>query len=327
MTLRRMLEPVSTISLTSLRCRLRSPPIKVYEEGIHILIDLAGYTTHSKTELFAMLSAPVQGHYLGYLDTMGAEFLPYMIADSRVVTPAMEASFSEAVIYLPPSFFVTSQMPTGEQKYRREEVGIPDDVFVYCCMNNQRKINPEVFDAWMRILKQVPDSVLWIHDRDGVGAADNLKQEAVDRGVNPDRLIISESQAHADYMARYQLADLFLDTFVYNAGATAIGALRAGLPILTRPGSNMLNRMGASFQAALGLPEMIASDTEEYVNRAVELAGNPQKLDAIREHLRSDEAMSGLFDTRGWVGHLEKGFTLMWQDYLEGTGPCSHYVG
>lgn len=299
---------------------------KVHDEGIHILIDLAGYTTHSKTELFAMSAAPVQGHYLGYLDTMGAKFLPYMIADSQVVTPEMEASFSEAVIYLPPSFFVTSQMPKGEQKSTRKEVGIPDDVFVFCCMNNQRKINPEVFEAWMRILKRVPESVFWIHDRDGVGAADNLRREAANRGVNPDRLIIAESQAHTDYMARYPLADLFLDTFVYNAGATAIGALRAGVPILTRPGSTMLNRMGASFQVALGLPEMIASDTEEYVNKAVELAGDPKKLGAIREKLRSEEATGTLFDTAGWVRHLEVGFRLMWQDYVEGTGPRSHHV-
>jgi protein O-GlcNAc transferase len=299
---------------------------QVFADGIHILIDLAGYTTHSKTELFALQPAPVQAHYMGYLDTMGAQFLQYLIADEQVVTPDMEASFSESVIYLPGSFFVTSAMASSDRTFSRSEVGIPDDAFVFCCMNNQRKINPEVFDAWMRILARVPGAVLWLHDRDDVGGAANLRQAAATREIDPDRIIISGPESHSDYMSRYPLADLFLDTFVYSAGATAVGALWSGVPILTRPGGTMLNRMGSSLVMGVGLPELVASSTDSYVDIAVELAHDRPRVEAMKRHLRENQKELDLFNTKKWVTNFEKGLQLMWEDFETGRGPRSHHV-
>ena len=299
----------------------------IYEDDIHILIDLAGYTTHSKTEMFALKPAPVQCHYMGYLDTMGADFLPYMVADRQVVTSDMAEQFSEAIVYMPISFFVTSRMPVSGRRYTRSEIGLPDDAFVFCCMNNQRKINPEVFDAWMQILEATPEAVLWLHDRDDVGASANLKSAAESRGIAADRLIVSGPESHPDYMARYALADLFLDTFVYSAGATGVGALAAGVPMLTRPGGTMLNRMGSSLVIAAGLPELVAASTDEYIRKAVELASKRHEVERMKTYLRDERSSIALFDTKRWVGNFEKALELMWQDFETGRGPQSHDVG
>jgi predicted O-linked N-acetylglucosamine transferase (SPINDLY family) len=308
----------------------RSPEVAaqtVHEDGIHILIDLAGYTTHSKTELFALRPAPVQAHYLGYLDTMGADFLPYLIADEQVVTPDMEASFRESVVYMPVPFFVTSKMEDSGRAFSRSECGLPEEGFVFCCMNNQRTINPEVFDAWVRILTAVPESVLWLYDRDNVGGQANLKKAAIQRGIDPDRLVFAESVSHGDYIARYRLADLFLDTFVYSAGATAVGALQAGVPVLTRPGETMLNRMGSSIIMGAGLPELVTRSTDEYVQTAIDLANDQQRLNHMRDHLLLNRENLALFDTARWVKHFETALKLMWEDFLSGRGPQSHRVG
>jgi len=287
----------------------------IHDKGIHILIDLAGYTTYSRTNIFALEPAPVQAHYLGYLDTMGADFLPYIIADNFVLNEKNTREFTETVITLPHAF-VTSFMEISNKPFKRKDFGLKQNQFVYCCFNTSQKISPEVFDVWMDILKAVPHGILWLFDNNSETVVHNLTREAKNRGITQDRLLFSGKLPYLEYLARYRCADLFLDTFTYNAGATAIGALKAGLPLLTCPGTTYMSRMGGSICQAAGLPEMVCKDRDEYRDRAIHLAQNPGELQAIKEKLSKNLDTVPLFDTKGFVSSLEKGFEKMWEKYL-----------
>ena len=301
------------------RMSLEDTARRIHADGVHVLIDLGGYTSYTRTELIALQAAPVQAHHLGYLDTMGADFTPYVIADRHVIPEWMSEDFSEAVVRLPHSFAPVSKLPMAERPGTRAEVGLPDDAFVFCCFNAWQKIEPSVFDAWMEILVAVPDSVLWLFEGDTGSGRENLRQEAQARGVAGERLHFAPRRPVAEYMRQHRLADLFLDTFVYNAGATAACALSAGLPVLTRPGQTFLSRMGASLVIAAGVPALVCSSTAEYVERAVHLATHPEVLAA---HASTLTARNGpLFDLAGYVQHLESAYHAMWCQYRDGVAP------
>jgi predicted O-linked N-acetylglucosamine transferase (SPINDLY family) len=299
---------------------------RIYADGIHILIDLAGHTTYSRPAIFALKPAPIQAHYLGYLDTMGASFLPYMIADQYVITEELAAQFSEAIVYLPDSFLVASPLPFTEKTNSQIEVGLPERGFVFCCFNQFYKIDPTVFTAWMRILQQAPGSILWLVEGESNQGEDNLRREARLKGVDPARLVFTRRLAIPEYLACHQLADLFLDTFVYNAGFTAAAALWSGLPVLTRTGQTFLSRMGSSLCSAASLPELICPSTEKYIERAVHLAANPGELAALRQRLVSQRDTLPLFDLPRFVGHLETAYRMMWADYMAGVEPRPVHV-
>ncbi len=291
---------------------------RIHADGIDVLVDLAGYTTFSRSAIFALRPAPVQAHWLGYLDTQGADFLPYVLADDVVIPEQQSAHWSETIVALPRGFGLVSPLPIAEPP-SRAELGLPEGAFVFCCMNGLHKLDAETFAVWMRILARAPGSVLWLHDEGSEIARSNLAREASARGVDPERLRFAARAPLPQYLARYRAADLFLDTFAYNGGATAAGALRAGLPVLSMPGDRFLRRMGASLCASAGIPEAICEDASAYEERAVAWATRPEELAGVRRRLREAHAFAPLFDPRGFARQLEAAYRAIWRHHVEAS--------
>jgi predicted O-linked N-acetylglucosamine transferase (SPINDLY family) len=265
--------------------------------------------------------APIQVNYLGYLGTMGAGYIDYIIAD-RVVIPETQYDFyAEKIVYLPNSFQPTDrQRPISDKKFTRADVVLPQDGFVFCCFNTNYKITPDVYDLWMRILKQVPGSVLWLV-AEGPTVERNLRNEAAVRGVSGERLIFAQRMPLAEHQARLQLAGLFLDTLPYNAGATATDMLWSGLPVLTRIGDTFVGRMAASVLNAIHLPELIAATPQAYEQMAIDLATHPQKLTAIKNKLAANRLTTPLFDMTLFTKHIEAAYSAMHERYQAELSP------
>jgi protein O-GlcNAc transferase len=289
---------------------------------IDILIDLNGFTAGARFGIFANRAAPLQVGYLG--GTRGADYIDYLIADPRLITPAQRPYYAEKIVYLPNSFQpIDDKRAISDTAYSRGDLGLPDDAFVFCCFNNSYKIVPRVFDCWMRILKQIDGSVLWLRE-DKERASDNLRQEAQGRGIAGERLVFAQRMpSMAEHLARHRLADLFLDTLPFNAHTTADDALWAGLPVLTQIGEALPGRVGASLLHAIGLPEMIAQTEEEYEKLAIELATNPTKLAAIKSKLARDRLTMPLFNTALFTRHLESAYQAIYRRRLAGM-PADH---
>jgi protein O-GlcNAc transferase len=292
------------------------------EMEIDIAVDLAGHTGRSRTGIFAWRAAPLQVNYLGYAGTMGADYMDYLIADATVVPEGHESYYAEKIVRLPNSFLPHDSSRTiASTVYTREQLGLPSTAFVFCCFNNSYKITPDVFDSWMRILTRVPNSVLWL-SQNSETVVDNLRRETLRRGVDAGRLIFAgRMPSAADHLARHRAADLFLDTRPYNAHATAIDALWAGLPVLTFPGSGFASRVAASLLKAVRLPELIATSAGSYEDMAVQMAADPQFLAAIKEKLARNRLDSPLFDTPRFVKHLETGYAGMLERLHAGLPP------
>lgn len=289
---------------------------------LDIAVDLAGYTGYCRPDVFAMRAAPLQMHYIGYLGTMGADFIDYMIADREMIAPQDEQHYTEKIIYLPSYQVNDTKRVISSVTYGRAEWGLPDSGFIYCCFNGCKKINPPMFDVWMRILRQVPDSVLWLH-QDNPTQVGNLRHEAANRGVDADRLVFAKPLPLQDYLARYKLADLFLDTLPYNAGATGSDALWAGLPLLTCRGDNFASRYGASMLQALDLPELITGNVQDYEARAVQLGTQPDQLTRVREKLVHGRAHGRLFDIARFTQSLESAYKAIYERHHQGLPPAS----
>ncbi|MDO9105474.1 MAG: tetratricopeptide repeat protein [Methylovulum sp.] len=285
---------------------------RIQADGIHILIDLAGYTSHSLTALFALRPAPVQLQYLGYPGTMGADFIPYILADKTLIPADLTQHYSEQVIYLPHAW-VSAPMDIAAPTLSRADYGLPEDATVYCSFNAVYKINPDVFQVWLRILQQVPGSVLWLADGGRPIIAGRLRKQAADRNIAPERLVFTATLPHDEYLACYRLADLFLDTFIYNAGATAVGALWAGLPVLTCPGATYASRMGAALCNAVGLPELICMSASAYEQQAIAWGNNPGQLLAIKAKLAQALIAAPLFQPQLFIRELESALRQLWQ--------------
>jgi protein O-GlcNAc transferase len=288
---------------------------------IDIAVDLKGFTQDSRTGIFSYRVAPVQVNYLGYPGTMGADYIDYIVADETVIPADSRAYYSEKVVYLPGSYQVndsTRQIP--DRNFTRAELGLPEQGFVYCCFNNSYKITPETFDGWMRILKQVPESVLWLL-ADNATAAQNLQREAQARGVDAQRLVFARRLPLPEHLARHRVADLFIDTLPYNAHTTASDALWAGLPVLTLAGKSFAARVAASLLNALELPELVTTTQDQYESLAVELARAPGRLAELRQRLQERRITSPLFDTTGTARHLENAYQKMYERHLAGLPP------
>jgi protein O-GlcNAc transferase len=295
----------------------------IHRDGIDILVDLAGYTRFSRPEILAMRPAPLQVGYLGFLHTMGAEFIDYVIADPVVVPEKVARFFTEKIAYLPNSFFMfDDQQQILEKKWKREELGLPAQGFVFSCHNSNYKITPRDFDIWMRLLQRVPGSVLWLYDG-GEGVVANLRREAEMRGVEPERLVFANRVSHDVYLARYRMADLFLDTAFYNAQTTAAEALWAGLPVLTCTGETMASRVATGLLQAAGLEELVTDSPLHYEERAFHLATHPDALRRIREKLAGDRLAMPMFDTVRLVRNLEAAYRTMHQRYQAGRPAVS----
>ena len=288
---------------------------RIYEDGIQIMIDLAGYTIGHGSAILALQPAAIQAQWLGYPDTMGADFIQYYLGDRILITEKIAQNYTEEIIYLPHAF-VASPLKISEKVMTRAEFGLPDDAFVFCCFNSHYKITPELFELWLRILEQVPHGVLWLASGSGM---ENLRSEAEKRGLEASRLIFAEKIPHEDYLARYALADLYLDTLIYNAGSTATAVLWSGLPMLTCPGHTNASRMGASICLAAGLETAICASTAEYEAKAVYLATHPPELAQLRQKLHqkleSRATYPPLFQVESFVRSLELAFEHMWTKF------------
>jgi predicted O-linked N-acetylglucosamine transferase (SPINDLY family) len=292
---------------------------------IDIAIDLGGHTAKSRPDIFALSAAPVQLSYIGFLGTMGAEYYDYLIADSLMIPEENQKYFVEKIVYLPNFQVNDSKDLPPKITLTRQDVGLPEEGFVFCCFNNTYKFTPQTFDSWARILKQVEGSVLIIY-ADNSSAEVNLTKEIKARGVNPKRLIFGKRLERPEYMARYRVADLFLDTQPYNAGTTASDALKMGLPVLTLLGKSYQARMGASIVNAVNLPELITHSREEYESLAIELASQPEKLKRIKDKLAANLSTAPLYDTKLFTKNLESAYTQMYERYHQGLEPDHIYV-
>jgi tetratricopeptide (TPR) repeat protein len=279
--------------------------------GIDIAIDLKGFTQDARTGIFAYRAAPIQVNYLGYPGTMGAPYIDYLIADPVLIPEASRQHYAEKIVYLPDSYQVNDRhRKISDRVFSKADVGLPEQGFVFCCFNNNYKITPEVFDSWMRILKAVPKSVLWLFE-DNATAATNLRKEAQQRGVDADRLVFAQRMELSEHLARHRLADLFLDTVPCNAHTTASDDLWAGLPVLTRVGESFASRVAASLLTAIQLPELITETVEHYESLAIQLATHPEQLRAIQAKLEHNRLTTPLFDTERYTRNLESAFMQM----------------
>jgi protein O-GlcNAc transferase len=288
---------------------------------IDILVDLKGFSQGARPPIFSRRPAPVQVSYLGYPATMGADYIDYMIADHTLIPRSHQAYYAEKIIYLPDSYQVNDvARPISDEHIKRTDHGLPDNAFVFCCFNGAYKILPDVFDSWMRILRGVDGSVLWLLE-DNASAVSNLRKEAAARGVSPDRMVFARRMSAPHHLARHRMADLFLDTLPCNAHTTASDALWAGLPVLTQIGATFAARVAASLLNAVRLPELIATSENEYERAAIELATGPGKLAAIRDRLAQNRLTTPLFDTQLSTTHIETAYRAIYARYQAGLPP------
>ena len=292
---------------------------------LDIAIDLGGYTLNARSEIFALSAAPIQISYIGYLGTMGANHYDYIIADQTIIPEKNQKYYSEKIAYLPSYQVNNSKEEIPDTFFTRDDLGLPEDGFVFCCFNNTFKITPATFDSWARILSEVEGSVLLIY-ADNDTAKINLTKEIVARGIHSDRLIFGERLPKIEYMARYRAADLFLDTHPYNAGTTASDALRMGVPVLTFLGSSFASRMAASILNALNLPELVKGTQKEYESFAIELATDPEKFKDIKDKLDNNLSTAPLYDSPLFTRHLEVAYTQMYENFHQGLDPEHIYV-
>jgi predicted O-linked N-acetylglucosamine transferase (SPINDLY family) len=299
---------------------------RIRAEEIDILVNLNGYFGSHRMGVFAHKPAPVQVNFLGFPATLGAPYMDYILADRVVIPEEERRHYSEQVVYLPDCYQVNdSRRPIAEDSPTRAGNGLPENSFIFCNFNQSYKLTPAMFESWMRILKQVPDSVLWLLD-DIPEFRDNLCRAAELQGAAAARLIFAPHVAVEKHLARLRLADLFLDSLPYNAHTTASDALWAGLPLLTCRGTAFAGRVAASMLGAAGLPELVTETLDDYERLAVMLASDTARLGAIRQRLQQNRLDCALFDTDRFRRHIEASYAIMWDIWLRGEKPHAFSV-
>ncbi len=290
-------------------------------DGIDLAIDMLGYTDGSRPGIFAARAAPLQLSFLGFPGTSGAPFIDYLIADPIVIPEAERGAYSESLLRLPYSYQVNDdQRAISSITPTRHQAGLPDQGFVFCCFNNINKIKPTEFAIWMRLLDDVDGSVLWLLAGSETSRT-NLRKAAERHGVDPARLVFASPVPLDQHLARHRLADLFLDTFHYNAHTTASDALWAGLPLVTKAGRGFAARVAASLLDAVGLDQLITSTDEDYHTLARDLALDPARLAGVRDTLAENRLTKPLFDTARFVRHIEAGYEVAYQRWFSGQSP------
>lgn len=307
---------------------IRQAAERIAADNVSILVNLSGYMSPQCLEIFSLRPAPVQVYWLGHGGGLGLTFIDYVIADAVVIPPGDENHYREKVARLPEVYHCTDTPPIPELTASRRDYGLDEKAFVFCAFNNPNKINTEVFDTWMNILRRVPGSQLWLSNPGNEKALEqNLRAEAGQRGIEPERLVFATRLPDkSQHFARHRLADLFLDTFAYTAATTALDALWAGLPILTRPGGDFYSRICASFVSNVGLRDMICSSTQEYEDRAVYFAMNRAALAEVRGWLARNLYTEPMFNLPRFVRHLESAYMTMWQRHVSGEAAVSFNV-
>ena len=294
---------------------------QINADGVHVLIDLTGYTRLGRPRILVSRPAPIQVSFLGFLGTMGAEFIDYILVDPFIAPPSQQRFYSEKLVHLTGGWWPAEiRWEMAENALKRSTYGLPEDAFVFCCFNTSYKITPQMFNVWMRLLRAMPHSVLWLGAAAGA-VQDNLRREAAQRDVSPGQLVFAPREPMGEYLARHRHADLFLDTVPYNAVGTAYHALLAGLPVLTCAGETFAGRTAGSMLLAAGVPELITYSTEEYERMAVRLACEGDLLTGIRRRVSQARSNNPLFDGERAVRELETAFARMWENWLRGEAP------
>ena len=294
--------------------------------GIDIAVDLKGHTRHGRPQIFAWRAAPVQVSYIGFPGTLGSPWIDYVVGDTTVIPHGDEAHFTEQVVRLPGCYQANdTQRSVATPGMTRSQAGLPDKALVLCCFNSTFKINPDMFQAWMRILDQIPHAVLWLFDKNRQ-VQDTLRQSALAQGIAPERLVFASFAPLAEHLSRYRLADLFLDTAPYNAHTTASDALWVGLPVLTLSGRSFASRVGASLLTALDLKELITHNLNDYENLALKLCKDPKALSQLRQRVTHNPKRSALFDGRLLARLMESAYTHMAHRQVQGLPPESFQV-
>ena len=287
---------------------------------IDIAIDLGGYTANCRAGILARRAATVQMLYLGYASTMGVPYIDYLIADEVIVPKESRQHYTEKLAYIP-IYQVNDKKVISDRVFTRTELGLPEKGTVFCCFNNSYKITPEVFDIWVEILQKVPGSVLWFYEK-YPSTSVYLKKEAQKRGLDPERLVFAKyMDSMEEHLARYRMADLFLDTLPYNAHTTAGDALWAGLPVLTRMGNTFASRVAASLLESVNMPDLITTDIASYRDLAIELGKSPAKLAELKKRLDHNRMTSDLFDAKAFARNFEKLLGLVYERSLAGQLP------
>lgn len=300
---------------------------RIHEDQVDILVDLNGFTIGGRLEIAALRPAPLRIHYLGYPGTVGGGFFDYIILDDIVLDQGEEAFFSEKIIYLPPYYYVNGRRPEPPSSPPgRRDYGLPEDGFVFCSFNKANKIEPVMFECWMTLLKETPGSVLWLIDDNPV-ATENLKRVAAADDVDPGRLVFAGRVPKEEHLARHVLADLGLDTRIYNGGVTTWDALAAGLPVITLRGKHVPSRATSSMLTALGMDGLITRDMDTYRALALKLAAEKEELRRLKDAMAENARTAALFDTEASVRVLERAYRNIWDNFASGAAPRSVHIG
>jgi predicted O-linked N-acetylglucosamine transferase (SPINDLY family) len=296
------------------------------KDDLDIAIDLQGYTDKSRLSIFANKVAPIQINYLGYPGSMGAEYIDYIVADKNLIPKSNYKFYSEKIIFMPHHYQVqNNELMMSNNPSSRKDLGLPKNYFVFCAINNTYKISPNTFDVWMRLLTKVKKSVLWLLDN-GPVSNKNLLNEAKARGIKENRLVFAKKTSFEEYLAQLKYADIYLDTFTYNAGATASNVLWMGIPIVTKIGNSYSARMASSLLKSIDLPELITTSSEAYEKLALDLSTNPEKLKIIKEKLKVNLKNKPLFNTKLFTKHFENGLEQVFKNYIDGNNPKNIFV-
>jgi predicted O-linked N-acetylglucosamine transferase (SPINDLY family) len=294
--------------------------------GINIAINLNGFTNNSRTKIFSGRLSPIQINAIGYPSTMMATYMDYIIADEIVIPQKNQKFFKEKIIYLPFFYHISDdKKKISNKNYTYKDFNLPSDKFIFCCFNNILKINPHIFSLWMRILKKNENSVLWLKS-DKTNIIKNLKLEADKFKINSDRIIFANRLESSENLASYKLADLFLDTFPYNAHVTGCDALYSGLPILTLCGESFASRVGASLLNTLNMNELIAYSETEYVNKAYNLSINKKKITELKQELSNPLTISKLFNSNLYVEKIETAYIEILEGLKNKNTPKNIYI-
>ena len=278
------------------------------EDSLDIAVDLMGYMKKRGLSIFSLRVAPIQISYLGYPGTSGSNGIDYLLADKVIIPENYRKFYSEKVIYMPDCYQCNdSKRKTSKKEFRKTELGLPENAFIFACFNANNKITPEEFDIWMSLLKKIKNSVLWLYKSNDYSEI-NLKKESENRGVESSRIIFADMLSNEDHLSRIKCADLFLDTFNFNAHTTASDALWSGVPIITKQGKSFSARVCSSILTSLGLEELIVQDNEEYEEKAFSIATNKLYLEDLKYRLNQSRTKSTLFDTKGFTRNLEEIF-------------------
>jgi len=298
---------------------------RIHAEGVDLLVDLKGHTQNARPGIAAHRPAPVQAQWLGYPGSMGASFIDYVIADATVAPFTHQPAYTERIVQLPDCYQPNDRRRAIGPTPTRAACGLPNGGFVFCCFNAAYKIGPALFDRWCRLLDAVPGSVLWLLASHPEVPA-TLRREAAARGIAPERLVFAPPRPGPEHLARYRLADLFLDTGPVGAHTTASDALWTGLPVLTVLGDGFVSRVGGSLLRAAGLPGLAVASWEAYENTALALAHAPDAVAALKSRLAENRDTAPLFDTDRFARALERAFDTMWAIHARGEPPRSFVV-